>query len=41
MNTEDMVDSKDNLVLDAAQVAAAVRQNQLDLATTLVRFFCV
>ena len=32
MNTEDIVDSKDNLVLDAAQVAAAVSQNQLELA---------
>ena len=37
MNTEDIVDSKDNLVLDAAQVAAAVRQNQLELSTPLVR----
>ena len=34
MNTEDIVDSKDNLVLDAAQVAAAVSQSQLaELAT--------
>lgn len=33
MNSEDLVDSKDNIVLDAAQVAAAVRQNQLELAT--------
>ena len=32
MNSEDLVDSKDNIVLDAAQVAAAVRQNQLELA---------
>ena len=33
MNSEDLVDTKDNIVLDAAQVAAAVRQNQLELAT--------
>ena len=32
MNSEDLVDTKDNIVLDAAQVAAAVRQNQLELA---------
>ena len=46
MNSEDLVDSKDNIVLDAAQVAAAVRQNQLELANVtatppMVRlFFC-
>ena len=41
MNSEDLVDSKDNIVLDAAQVAAAVRQNQLELATPMVSlFFC-
>ena len=42
MNSEDLVDSKDNIVLDAAQVAAAVRQNQLELATPpmVSPFFC-
>ena len=44
MNSEDLVDSKDNIVLDAAQVAAAVRQNQLELANVtatppMVRLF--
>jgi len=37
MNSEDLVDSKDNIVLDAAQVAAAVRQNQLELATPMTQ----
>ena len=46
MNSEDLVDSKDNIVLDAAQVAAAVRQNQLELANVTATppmvssFFC-
>ena len=42
MNSEDLVDTKDNIVLDAAQVAAAVRQNQLELAATpmVSLFFC-
>ena len=47
MNSEDLVDSKDNIVLDAAQVAAAVRQNQLELANVTAtppmvsNFFCL
>ena len=46
MNSEDLVDTKDNIVLDAAQVAAAVRQNQLELANVTATppmvslFFC-